>query len=436
MPDTQQHLRTTLSRRGFLTAGGLAVAGVGLTLAGCAPTGGSSSAKTISFASWAGPEDLKVYNALSEQFEKDTGVKVEFQQVVGDYVTKVRTQLVGGRGPDIFGTDDSIMGQCISSNLSTNISAWAAKHPGSINLDAFYPDLSAFCRSDDGDWFGLPQDCNPIIFWYNEDLLKEAGVESTPAQLQESGAWNMESATDLLSKVKAVGKIPAAFESQWYYLSSWITTFGGQAFDAKGNATWDKDKKALDAIKWLFEQFENGNIVYAGSLPKGQAVDALFYNGQMASLQYGRWVLPNLQKLGTFTFDMAPLPSLSGSDFAPTALLVGGIAVNAKSKNVDAASEYLALFAGPEGQKARIQNGSVMPVVEDAGLRQLVADYPTPAHGTWFNDVVANGYHPLFLSRYPERNVGLPGLIDSLILGGTDYKTFAEKTAAFVNGEA
>jgi multiple sugar transport system substrate-binding protein len=428
-----------LSRRGFITAGGATIAGVSLmALAGCAPTGaaGTKTGAALTFGTWSGPADVKVYNAFNDQFEKDTGIKVEFQQVVGDYVTKMRTQLVGGHGPDIFGTDDSLMGQATQSKkIASNFSDWASKNSSKIDLSSFYPDLSAFCRASNGDWYGLPQDCNPIVFWYNEDLLKQAGVDKTPSQLQESGDWTMDAATEVLTKLKSTGKTPAAFESQWYYLTSWITTFGGRAFDEKGNAVWDKDPKSLAAIKWIFEQFDNGNMAYAGNLPKGQAVDALFYSGQLATLQYGRWVLPNIQKLNTFKYDMAPLPSESGKDFAPVALLVGGICVNAKSKNVDAASEYLAAFAGPAGQKARIVNGSVCPVVKDPTLAKDVADYPAPGHGKWFNNIVANGYHPVFLSKYPERNIGLPGLIDSLILGKTDYKTFAQKTAAFVNGE-
>ena len=64
-----------------------------------------------------------------------------------------------------------------------------------------------------------------------------------------------------------------------------MTTDPAAAF---AGGTWNRD--ALDD--------------HGGSLPKGQGVDALFYGGQLATIQYGRWILPNLKKLKNLQYDI------------------------------------------------------------------------------------------------------------------------------------
>ncbi|SDU79175.1 ABC transporter substrate-binding protein [Jiangella alkaliphila] len=427
-----------ISRRGFIVTGALGMAGLSLAgLTGCGRGGGQSTgSQSVSFGTFVGAANTAAYNTFLEQFTDSTGIDVDLTDVTGDYVTKMRTQLIGGRAPDVFLADDSIMGQAIESGLATNFSSWWRDNTSTIPLDRFYPALSAFCQDGSGDFYGVPQDSNPVSFWFNQDLLDQAGVDTNPAQLQESGDWTMESATEILTKLKSTQKTPMAIETQWWYWTSWVTALGGQAFDESGRCVWDTDPDALAALSWLFDQLANGNLIYAGTLPEGQAVDALFYSGQLATCQYGRWIASNLQQVQSFSYDIAPFPSKSGGDFAPVGILVGAICVNAESPNIEAASELVADFCGVRGQKYRVEQGVVVPTIDDESLVAAVAEAEVPAHGHWYTDIAANAYHPLYLSRNPEGSAALPDTIDKLIRDKTDYKTFAEQTAAVINGDA
>ncbi|GAA3151962.1 multiple sugar transport system substrate-binding protein [Kribbella aluminosa] len=425
---------TGISRRSFLLASALAAGAPAVALSGCSSNQSKSAA--VTFGTFVGAANTKAYKTFLDQFTKDSGIKVDLTDVTGDYVTKMRTELIGGRAPDVFLADDSIMGQALKAGLVTNYSDWWKKNTAKIPLDKFYPDLSLFCKNDSGQFFGVPQDANPVSFWFNQNLLDQAKVAQNPAQLQEAGDWNQEAATEILTKLKTTGKVPMAIETNWWYWTSWITALGGQAFDDAGKCTWATDPASLAALKWIFDQFANGNLVYAGTLPKGQAVDALFYSGQLATCQYGRWIAPNLQQVKNFEYDVAPFPSKSGKDFAPVGILVGAICVNAKSKNADAASQLVADFCGLRGQKYRVELGAVVPTIEDKSLNGAVAVAKTPAHGHWYSDIAAKAYHPLYLSRNPDGNAALPGTIDKLLHDKSDYKTFAERTAAVINGEA
>ena len=79
--------------------------------------------------------------------------------------------------------------------------------------------------------FGVPVDCNPKVFWFNNDMLSAAGVTTNPAALFEGGSWNQAALDDLLNKVKGTGKRGMVVASNWFDFTSIVTTFGGTAFD-------------------------------------------------------------------------------------------------------------------------------------------------------------------------------------------------------------
>ena len=76
------------------------------------------------------------------------------------------------------------------------------------------------------------------------------------------------------------------------YWLSWMTTFGGKTFDENNKAIFDADPKSMETLTWIFDGIKNETITYGGSLPKGQGIDALFFAGQLATAQMGRWILP------------------------------------------------------------------------------------------------------------------------------------------------
>ncbi|MFD0961588.1 hypothetical protein [Paenibacillus chungangensis] len=49
----------------------------------------------------------------------------------------------------------------------------------------------------------MPVDNNPVLFWYNETALQEAGITEMPADLYEQGNWNWDVFQDMLVKLKA-----------------------------------------------------------------------------------------------------------------------------------------------------------------------------------------------------------------------------------------
>ncbi|WP_161606173.1 ABC transporter substrate-binding protein [Microlunatus speluncae] len=445
MPGHGDHglrMQRRMSRREALSlgvAGGVGALGGGL-LAGCAaPSGGPTPAgsKSLTWSSWANPGEAERFRQFSADYNGRYGIEPLFQVVVGDYTQKLLTRIVGDTAPDAFYVNEIVMGQLIKANLLADFERFADQSGSEIELDKFYPGLMQWCRGPDGGGlYGVPVDCNPKVFWFNQSLLTEAGVTENPAQLQEAGRWDQNALTELLTKIKTTGKRGMVFEANWFDLLGWISTFGGATLDERGEAIFHEDPKAIAVLEWLWDQLAEGNVSYGGTLPRGQGVDALFYGGQLATIQYGRWILPNLRKLEGFTYDIAPLPSESGSEISTTAVYCAAMCVNSKTNNPVEANQFAARFCNAEGQRFRLSGGgNAVPAIP--GLDEIVTEGGVPEHGHWFSEIAARGFTtPQVLVTYPERSVNLSTNLDSLMRNKTDFRTFAQKAAGYMNGTA
>lgn len=428
----------TMSRRGFL--GMSALAGVGLaggsSLLSACGSGGGSGAGEVSWASWANPGEAARYKAFSTHYEKARkGVDVSWQQVVGDYQTKMMSQLAGGVAPDAFYVGDSQMAKFVSTNQLVDLTSYLASDKSPVKETDFFPGLMDWCYSPDGKGlYGVPVDCNPKIFWFNEDVLGQAGVSQTPAQMFEAGTWNQDGITSMLDKIRSsTGKYGMVLEANWFDLFGWITTFGGTVVDEDGTAVFDTDPKAQAALEWLFDQLDSGNISFAGSLPKGQGVDALFYSGQLATIQYGRWILPNLQDVG-FGYDVAPMPSESGKDISSVPIYTAAISVNANAGDQDAALEFLGNYVSAEGQRFRLSgSGNAVPSV--GGLDGVVTADNDPEHDELFTQIAQKGYAiPTTLAHDAEVAADFPLEIDAMLKSKSETPaSFSQKLVQMLN---
>jgi multiple sugar transport system substrate-binding protein len=452
MTETKDALGRTISRRSLL--GKSAIAGVGLAggsslLAACG--GGSSGGPggdsgggdqgdaatgkggAVTWASWANPGEAERFRQVSKDYESANETKITFQIVTGDYNSKLLTQLAGGSAPDAFYVNTEGMSKMIESKNIIDLTEFTSKPDSPVKVDDFYPGLLPWCKPTSGEGiYGLPVDCNPLVFWFNKDMIAEAGITESPVQRFEAGTWNRAGIDDFLAKMKASGKRGLVLAGEWAYWLSWMTTFDGKPFDESNKAVFDTDPKCLETLEWLFAHMKDETITYGGSLPKGQGIDALFYAQQLASCQMGRWILPNLKKL-KFNYDIAPYPSTDGKTIAPVNIPVAAMGVNAKAKDQDAALWFTARYVSVEGQKARLAGGgNAVPSIP--GAEEIVTEGNLPEHASYWNDVAKVGYAiPQAIATKPAVATNINAEIDKVVKSGADAKTFATKICAFIN---
>jgi len=438
-----------LSRRHFL--GAAAVAGVSVTgLAACGGGDSNSNSNTgadmgtaaptniggsLTWGAWANPGELERFKWYATEYQKKYGTKVTFQQVVGDYQSKLMTMLAGGSAPDVFYVGDGQLAKLVESGKLEDLTPYLDSADARVKKDDLYANLTQWTQpNQDGKIYGLLVDCNPATFWYNSDVLTAAGVTELPAALFEKGSWKFDALDEINKKITEKKKRSMVIESGYGHWSTWMSVYGGTPWDDKGQAQFDKDDQSVKAMEWMFKGFNDGTITYGGSLPKGQGVDALFYAGQLGSIHYGRWILPNLKKL-KFKYDIAPFPSPAGNEVRPGTVYTACISQNKAAKDVKVAQAFLGNYVNQDGQKARLAGGgNAVPAIK--GLDDIVTEAPLlPEHAKYFNDLAAKGYAtPLCIATQAEVATNYATYADTLFKkSGMTAKEWCTKMATYLN---
>jgi raffinose/stachyose/melibiose transport system substrate-binding protein len=284
------------------------------------------------------------------------------------FKTKLTTVMQSGNPPDLFQSwGGGTMNEYATAGLLKDITADLEKDGWK---DTFSPGALGV-YSYQGKYYGVPRDMGAVGFWYNKDLFKQAGIETTPATWSEL--------LEDIKKLKAAGITPIALGEGdkwpgafwWEYLA--VRIGGKAAFDAayshQGAFT---DPPFVEAGKKLQElvalkPFQDGFL--GASWPDEQVVMATS-KGAMDLM--GQWAPGAFKdssvdkqglgdKLGWF-----PFPAVEGGAGDPSDALGGGngfvVGKNAPPETVD----FLKYLSSVDSQIAQAKIGLSVPVVKGA----------------------------------------------------------------------
>ncbi len=76
----------------------------------------------------------------------------------------------------------------IESKNIIDLTEFTSKADSPVKVEDFYPGLLPWCKPASGEGiYGLPVDCNPLVFWFNETMLADAGVDRTRSSSTRPG---------------------------------------------------------------------------------------------------------------------------------------------------------------------------------------------------------------------------------------------------------
>lgn len=420
-----------LNRRQLI--GGAAATAGALSLA--RPSLGSAQdSVSLTWGTWGNTGEIQRFKEYTDEFNSaNPNIKMELIPSPNDgYDERLLTQLNGGSAPDVFYVGDGLISTLIKNNAILDITDRLTGANSMSKPEQFAGDLWGASVTPEGRYYGTTVDCNPLVLWYNKGVLAEAGVTTMPADLYEAGQWNWQTFQTMCDQIRAKGKTPYVLPDWWAGRYGWVTANGGKVYDS-GQFVGQSDPKTVEAFQFVADNLASENFVYAGGLPEGQGDTVMMMSGQLGFISVGRWGLPLFKENTALDVDIVPNPTNTGNKLEPGPVAVAYIAVNAASKNPDAAFTFLTNFVSPAGQQFRLQGGgNAVPSIQ--GVEEVVLEGALPPHGQYFIDTREVGY------AYYREEAGTAGLssaiddrLETFWLDGGEVQGVLDEIATMAN---
>lgn len=330
---------------------------VTFVLAACSDNGDDSTADTdegasengetaseekvkLTIGSWR-TEDVAKYEKVIALFnETNPDIQVEFNPTKNtEYNTVLNTSLQAGEGPDIFHLRPYAAG------LKLAEAGFVEPISDIKGLDQYSEDYLAASKGTDGEQYGVPLNISSTQFFYNKKIFADQGLE-VPTTWDEFIEVN--------EKLLDAGITPIAMGTkEGWLLSLTHGIVGAGVLD--GNTFADKlvtgDKDFTDPA--FIESIEAMNDLkkYFPANSEGLGMDdirTLFAMEQAAMFPLGSWEIPVVNELNAdLDYGFFPMPSKAGNQTVTT-WVDGSFAINAKSKNKEAAKTFLEFLTTKE----------------------------------------------------------------------------------------
>lgn len=319
---------------------------------------------------------FKAEQDLAAKFEKEAGIKVDYQIVPSDqYPNLLKTKLNAGECADLFGSQSGKFDIVSLLNIEKNgvdLSGeeWAKR------IDP----LVAEQLSVNGKLYGLTL-ADVSSSWgicYNKKIFDKLGLK-TPTTYAEL--------KDICKKIQDSGVIPIyeCVSDGWHHVL-WFPELGGRYEEANpgladklnnNQATFAGNKTMLDALTQLQELIKLGYFGKNYMSNTFADTEKNMASGKYAMTVYNQGLPGQIEKAfpdvkaDTFGFFVMPLADnqiLNVNPAGPSRFIYSG------SKNIDAAKQFLAYIAKQENLQYLIDNTPRYNTLPFSGLKDKYSD--------------------------------------------------------------
>ena len=418
-----------------------APAGDATSAASTASTNGGGAPVTLEYWLWDSNQ-VAQYQACADDFTAaNPNIKVNITQTGWtDYWNNLTTNLTAGSGPDVFTDHLNYFADFLGKQQIVNLQPYIDKDK--VDLGIYFPGLADLWKDKDGNSYGLPKDWDTVAIFYNEKMMKDAGV--TTDQLKnltwnpkDGGTWGKliahmtidqngkrgdEAGFDK-TKIKTYGLFMegngAGFSQT--QLSMYLFTTGFQFTDKNPWGTkWNfSDQNYKDTLSWWYSLVKKG---YMNDLAMSTSMDAnatsAYGAGKFAMVQNGDWMISSFKA-----------PEGSKTLFAPSpigpsgkrASLFNGLtdAITSTSKHPDEAWQWVKWLGSEQCQKHVADAGVVFPAIKSLSDATIAGREKQGLDVSAFMTHVLNGttFPPPIADHYPDVLAIQQPVMDDILTG-------------------
>jgi multiple sugar transport system substrate-binding protein len=355
-----------------------------------------------------GKQVVAAWNAAHPN-EKVTGQEIpagrSSEEVIGAAIT-------AGNTPDlIYNTAPVAVPQFQKQGGLVDLSTFP---DGTTYIESRTGDAASQYASEGGHYYQLPWKSNPVMLFYNKDIMRKAGIDPNNPPLATYD--------EFLATARAIAKSKAAkyaiypspsseFYQSWFdFYALYAAESSGKLLVENGASTFADPAGTSVADFWrtIYAEKLAGNEPYTG--------DA-FLDGLTGMVLAGPWAI---ESYGKMDWGVAPVPSSTGTTAAETYTFADAknVAMYSSSKNQGTAWAFLKYSTSPKQDGALLETTGQMPLRVD--LTTAYPDYFTK-----------NAAYKMFADQ-AGRTVDVPNVSNSVEV----WQTFRDMwTNAVIFGE-
>ena len=277
----------------------------------------------ISFSSWGSITETQIINDLICDYEKlHPNIKIKFIHIPQNYFQKIHLLFASSTAPDVI----------FINNLYLPVYAEQLEDlTGIIDKNSFY-EQSIKALSYKNKLLAVPRDISNFVFYYNKDITGDL-----------SNDWKFEDFTILIKNTTTPQHYGVSYERDIYTASPYLLTLG-----YKDGLTFYKNLE--------------GKYAPTPSQIGSSTLAQMFIDGKLGLYLSGRWMMPKIKEKAKFPFGTVVFPGIVSAD-------ASGWAVSKKSKNKEAAIDFVKYMSSKESIDFITDTGIIIPARKDSSKK-------------------------------------------------------------------
>lgn len=302
-------------------------------------------------------------DAFNEAF-KDKGIQAEYERFVNDETgnLKLETSLLAGNDVDLYITYSvSVLEKRASGNMALDLTDLIARD--NFDMTGLFGEM-AKAYYIDGKPYSVPTKMDQYGIVISKDMFDAAGI-AIPT------SWSFDEFRDIAKKLthgegedKVYGMFFNSQQDLLYpfdYFS--VQLLGGDPLyhaDGTANVNDPINVAAIDLVNNMMN-VDGTAPTHTDSMTQKLSQEGMFLTGKCA-MTIGPWMVRSIKNTADYPHDFvtafAPYPTMDGTSQYTQGGYGDHLCINPKSKNIDAAWEYLKWYA-TEGMLPVVEGGRV-----------------------------------------------------------------------------
>ncbi len=337
----------------------------------------------LTFAVYGPKPVIAAYTRITSAYNREHP-KTRF--VIKGYATHaeakaaLRKQVAAGTTPDLFLADHEDLTELMDDKVVQPVDKLLADREvdfgdgyARTGLEAFSADARLQC---------MPADVSPLVVYYNPTLIDLTTVaEPGHNPVDQKDGWSLDEFGRAALQARGPGTRGLYVQPDLAQIAPFIWSGGGEVVDDSDEPTTLtlSEGASSDAVEKLLELVRDPALTFSQTALDRKSALERFETGKLGMILGFRDLTPRLRERKGLSFDVMPMPRLSGG---ATIASMSGLCISAKSEHVDQAADLLTDVISDAGAKDLAATGYVMPanldVVNDDAFLQA-GDQPINA---------------------------------------------------------